>query len=123
AGDPPGHDSLEAPGRVKGDQARTNANQLLNQLVQAFAVARDGKGLSTRQHVNVQAVLRYVDADINRVHLNPSLRNRARFAAKATVRVRWKSGRRPELRYGLQSPRVIRSPVRHRIGQPSRFGD
>src|SRR5262249_28275175 len=68
-------------------------------------------------------VLRNVDSNIDRVHLNPSLRKRARIAAQATVRVRWNDGRSTVLRNGLASPRMTRSSVRHRTGNDSRFGD
>jgi hypothetical protein len=40
--------------------------------------------------------------------------NRARFAAPATVRVRWKDGRGARLTHGLDRPRGIRTPARHR---------
>src|SRR5262249_37895352 len=104
------------------DQRWSHGMQPFNQLVEAFAVARNGKGLSARPHVHVQAVLRDIDTDIDRVHLDPSLRNRARLAAQATVRGRWNRGRGPALRYGLASPRMKRSPVRHRFGNANRFG-
>src|SRR5215813_7028840 len=91
--------------------------QPLHQLFQTFAIACNHKGLSAWANTNVQSVFRYVDSYINRVHLLPSLRNRARVAAPATVRVRWNDGRRTALRNGLQSPWMTRSPIRHRVGQ------
>ena len=89
---------------------------------QTLAVARHRKGFPARPHMHIKPVLRYVNPNKNLVHLYPSLRNRARLAAHATVRVRWNGGRSPVLRYGLQGPRMRRSPVRHRIGQLNRVG-
>src|SRR5438874_2672492 len=117
------HDRLEATGCLHRDQRRRNTTQPLNQLTQAFAIAWNGKSLPAGTHVHVQPVLRYIDANKGRVHLDPSLRNRARLAAQATVPVRWNGGRSPALRHGLQSPRMKRSPVRHRTGQCSRVGN
>src|SRR4029453_15473718 len=99
------------------------ATQPLDQLTQAFAVAHDVKGLTAGTHVHIQSVLRYIDANIDRVHLDPSLRNGARLAAQATVRVRWNGGQGSTLRNGLQGPGMSRPPVRHRIGNANRFGD
>src|SRR6202007_1206829 len=62
---------------------------------------------------NVQAVLGNVDTDNDGVHLFPSLSKRARWAALATVRVRWNDGRRPTLGYGIHSPRMTRYSARH----------
>src|SRR5581483_10125936 len=73
-------------------------------------------------YMHVQPIFRHIDTDKDRVHLNPSLRNRASAAARATVRVRWNDGRIPVLRNGLMGPRTRRSSVRHRVGQISRSG-
>ena len=113
---------LKAAGGFDRNQPRRKPLQPLDQLLQAFAVTRDRKSLPAWPYMHIQTVLRDIDANIDRVHLHPSLRNRARSAAQATVRVRWNGGRGAALRSGLQCPKVNRSPVRHRIGQPSRFG-
>jgi hypothetical protein len=117
------HDRLKATGRLYGDQRRRERPQPLDQLFQTLAVPCNPEGFSARQRMNVQPVLRNVNANKDRVHLHPSLRNRARVAAPATVRVRWNGGRSPALRNGLFGPRMTRSPVRHRTGQSNRFGD
>ena len=59
------------------------------------------------KHVNVELVLRDVDADGDGIHLVPSLSKRASHAAQATVRVRWNDGRRPSLTHGLDHPRAF----------------
>ena len=48
------------------------------------------------------------------IHDHPSLPNRARHAAPATVRVRWKNGRGTRLTHGLKRSGGYRAPVRHR---------
>src|SRR4030088_2579534 len=117
------HDRLEATGGLHSDQLRRERTQPLNQLFQAFAVARDRKGLPAREDVHIQPGLRHIDANIDRVHLHPSLRNRARVAAPATVRVRWNGGGGAALWSGRHSPRTRRSPVRHRAWHYNRLGD
>jgi hypothetical protein len=74
------------------------------------------KPLAVWTHMHIQLILRHI-------HLHPSLRNRAYYAALATVRVRWNDGRGSPLRSGLQSPWMKRSPVRHRISHCSRCSD
>jgi hypothetical protein len=79
---------LEPAGRLNRDGCAIQRPQPLDQLCQALAVTRDGKGFGSRQDMHVQPILRYVDPDIGGVHPYPSLRKRARYAAQATVRVR-----------------------------------
>src|SRR5215211_8591975 len=78
---------------------------------------------TARKHVNVELVLRDVDADDDGVHPVPSLSKRASHAAQGTVRVRWNDGRGPSLTHGLDHPRGLRSRARHRTGQNSRSSD
>src|SRR5262249_5947713 len=107
------HDSLEASGRLNGDQLRRQRPQPFDQFFQAFAVARNRKGHTAWTEMNIQPVLRHVNTNVDRLHLNPSLRNRARGAPFALVRARGNGGRSPMLSSGLQSPRLRRSPARH----------
>src|SRR5262249_51702215 len=95
----------------------------IEELFNSLAVSGDRKGRTTRTHVHVQPILRHIDANESLFHGDPSLRKRARYAAQATVRVRWNGGRGAELRSGLASPRTRRAPVRHRTSQSSRFAD
>src|SRR6202044_1251142 len=113
----------EAPGGLDRRQPRRNRLQPPDQLVDTRSVAADKKALTIGPHRNVQPVLRYIDANINRVHLIPSLRKRASRAAQATVRVRWNGMRRPLLSHGLAGPQVNRSPACHRNANPSRVGN
>ena len=97
---------------------RRGLPQALDQPIQSRGIAFDREGLSARAQSNVQAVFRYVDANSDDIHGDPSLPNRAsRIAAQATVRVRWNGGRGAELTYGLQRPRGHRTPARHRDTQ------
>ena len=115
AAEPGRDDRLEAAGRLDGDCRAGERLQPLDQLGQAFAVARDGKGLFFRQDMHVQPILRYIDPNNNGgVHPNPSLRKRARFAAQATVRVRWNGRRGHKLTNGLGVPRGSRPHACHR---------
>src|SRR6185437_7202580 len=91
-----------------------------NQSRQAFAVARDGEGFSYRPNMHIQAVLRYIDPDLRRVHPAPALLNRARVAAHTTVRVRGMGKGRARLSYGLASPRMSRSSPGRRTGNHTR---
>src|SRR6201998_2391246 len=106
-----GGDRLKAAGRFDRNQLWHKPRQPIDQLFQAFAIPRDHKSLSAWAHMDVQTVLRHIDTNKDRLHLHPSLRNRARAAAQATVRVRWNDGRGTMLRSGLQSPWMKRSPV------------
>lgn len=56
-----------------------------------------------------------------RVHLFPSLLNRARLAAPATVRVGSNGGRNTALSSGLHGPRMSPRPVRRRSGSLARW--
>src|SRR5262249_50338045 len=85
------------------------------QLFQTGRIALNRKHLSTRANSDVEAVFRYVDTNGDVFHGDPSLPNRAsRFAAPATVRVRWIDRRGATLSHGLQGPRAHRPPARHR---------
>ena len=57
------------------------------------------------------------------VHGDPSLSKRARGAAPATVRVRWKGGRGARLTDGLRRPGGGRTPARHRDPQSIRVAE
>src|SRR6185437_4868299 len=86
-----------------------------DQPVHPTGITRNRKDFSAGTHRNVQAVFRDVDTDSDDLHGDPSLPNRASlFAAQATVRVRWNGERGAELTYGLQRPRGLRTPARHR---------
>ena len=117
------HYRLKPPGRLHCNQHRCHDPQPIDQRLQAFAVSTDCKRRPVWTHVHIQPVLRHIDADECLSHGDPSLRKRARFAAQATVRVRWNDRRGPSLRNGLECPRMIRSPVRHRASYPNQFGD
>ena len=60
----------------------------------SFAVARDGKGCARRPHMDIQPILRNIDADESLFH-DPSLQMRSRIADQATVRVHMESGPLP----------------------------
>ena len=79
------------------------------------------EGLPARQDVNIQPVLRHVDPNVNgALHRIPSLRNRARNAAQATVRVQWNDGGAATLRFGLKRPWMSRHRLRRRTGELTR---
>src|SRR4051812_45567058 len=107
---PPRSRSRRSPRRRRD---RGERQEPLDQLGEAFAVARDGKGDAVRPDVNVEPILRDVDADSLHVHAPSSLRNRA-LAAQATVRGRWNDGRGTKLPLRARGPRGTRSPARHR---------
>src|SRR6185437_8936343 len=86
------------------------------------AVARDGEGLARRPHMHIKTILRNIDANILRVHPDPSLFNRARVAAHTTVRDRWIGNEGAALSYGLSRPRMSRPPHCHRTRYPTRCG-
>ena len=98
------HHRLKAAGRFDRHRARRQRPQPLRQLSDPRSRARYRKPLLARPHMHVQPILRHINSDIDRVHLIPSLRNRASQAAQATVRVRWNGGRRPSLIHGLDVP-------------------
>jgi hypothetical protein len=110
----PGDDHrLEAARRLDRNERRRKLPQPRDQGFEPFAVARDGEGRPRRARMNIQTILRHVDADIKLFHHDPSLPKRARLAAPATVRVlQWINGRGAKLRPGLESPRMRRSPAR-----------
>ena len=111
-GEGAGDHRLVSPSRLQRDQDRRQGEQALDKARQAFAVARDGEGLSTRPDANVQPILRHIDSD-KQIHL-PSLHMRARAAAPATVRDRGRDGWGAMLRSGLLNPRSARAPIRRR---------
>ena len=116
------NDGLETARRLDRDPLRTQRPHAFDELREAFAVARDGKGLALRQNVNVQPVLRHVDPDMAHDHLPSSLRKRA-LAAQATVRGRWTNGGATRLRHGLERPRMSRHPLRFRASNSTRRRD
>ena len=66
------HRDLVAAGRLQHDQRRIEPAQPVRQIFQAFAVARDGKGLPRRPDMHVEPVLRHIDTHRNPFH-DPSL--------------------------------------------------
>jgi len=108
------YDGLVSAGRLEGDQTRRTAEPPA-QFTKPLTIARHRPGLSRRQDMNVQAILRYVDADNGELfHGDPSLRKRARGPARATVRVHWNDRRATTLRNGFNHPWMRRSTLRHR---------
>ena len=113
--------AIEATGGFQRHKLRTELPQTDDQCVKAGRLALNRKRLATRTHRDVQPICRYVDTNDDGFHGHPSLPNRAsRFAAQATVRVRWNDGRRTKLSHGLDHPRDMRSSARHRTGYLSR---
>ena len=106
-----GNDRLIAAGRFHHDQLGSQRAQSLDQPGHAFAVARDGEGLTARPQMHVEPILRHVNP--NKMLHVPSLRMRARLAAPATVRAERSCGW-AMLRNGLISPRRPGAPIRHR---------
>ncbi len=106
-----GDDGLEAAGGLDPDRLGREGGEAGDEGGDAVGVAGDGEGLSARADVDVEGVLGDVDADEGGVHLVPSLRKRASFAAQATVRVRWNGGRRPWLLHGLDRPKCCGLPA------------
>jgi hypothetical protein len=95
-------DRLEAAGGFEGDDVRRKLSQPGRQLLQAGGITLDHEYISTRTHGDIEVVLGNVDTNGDAVHGDPSLPNRAsRFAAPATVRVRWNDGRGTKLSHGL----------------------
>ena len=85
------------------------------QLGKAIRIAADRPRFFRRQDMNIQPILRHIDADNGGVfHGDPSLLKRARDAALTTVRVHRNDGGATMLRNGLERPRMRRSPLRHR---------
>ena len=112
-------DLLESAGGFYGDDGRAEREELLAKGCEAGAIARDGEHFSARTHGDIQAVLGDIDTDDDIFHSDPSLPNRARSAAPATVRVRWTNGRGAMLSHGLAGPRGYRAPARCRAGDLS----
>ncbi len=79
------------------------------------------KGDTIGNNMHIQSGLRHVDPD-KPLHLIPTLQNRARHAAQATVRAGGNDGRVPKLSPGLDNPGRVRDPVRDRTGAYSRSG-
>src|SRR5262245_2552221 len=107
---------LEASSGLQRDNLRCKLSQPDYQLLQSGRVTFNRKRLSARTHSDIETVFRYVDTNNGGAfHGDPSLPNRAsRFAAPATVRVRWIDRRGATLSHGLQGPRAHRAPARHR---------
>ena len=114
AGEGGGGDLLEAACRLDGDDGGAEGDELLAQGCETGAVAFDGEDVSARTHGDVEAVLGDIDTDSDSFHSDPSLPNRARFAAPATVRVRVDDERGTRLSHGLRGPRGFRAPARCR---------
>ena len=93
---------LEAARRLQHHEGNLQPAQARRQLFQAFAVARDGKGLPGRAQMHVQTILRHVDANEYPFHV-PSLQMRSHTADQATVRVQRNSGRGTMLSRGLHN--------------------
>src|SRR5215204_6113582 len=70
---------VEAAGRLDRDHRGSERREAGGEFLDAGAVAGDGEGLLGRKHVNVELVLRDVDADDDGVHPVPSLSKRARM--------------------------------------------
>ncbi len=56
-----GDDGFVAAGGLHCDQLRSQCLQPAHELRQAFAVARDGEGLTARPQMHVEPILRHVD--------------------------------------------------------------
>ena len=112
-----GHgDRLVTAGRLECHDP--DASKPLAQLAKSSRVPADGPRFSARQDMNVQPILRHIDACNGGLpHGTPSLLKRARKAALTTVRVHRNDGEATVLRNGLTRPRVRRSPLRHRARQ------
>lgn len=111
-----GHDGLVSAGRLDRHHP-AYAGQAAAQLGKAIRVAADRPCFCRRQDMNVQPILRHIDANNGGVfHGDPSLLKRARDAALTTVRVHRNDGGATMLRNGLERPRMRRSPLRHRDG-------
>ena len=63
AGERGGDGEFEAAGGFQHDERRCARPQLGDKPLQAFAVARNGEGLPRRAHMDVEAILRNIDAD------------------------------------------------------------
>jgi len=113
---------LEPAGGLEHDEVGLQHLETGYEFVQSGASTRDHETLTTRTHGNIEAVFRNVDTAYGLVHGDPSLSNRARSAAPATVRVRWNGRRGPRLSNGLIGPEVYRTPARHRASLGRRVG-
>ena len=129
AGQRGGDGRLETAGGLDHDQPGVERDEAFNELLEAFAVARDGKGLARRAQMHVKAILGHIDTDAvchaaRFVH-DPSLRMRAR-SAQSTVRAFGQSdASRAMLTNGLSGPEEPRAglrpyPRRLRVGRQMR---
>jgi hypothetical protein len=80
------------------------------------AIAHDGETLARWANMNIETILRDIDANetrrLVRLFHDPSLRMRARLAAQATVRVLYGTGGRGALLFlGLTDPGGLRAPI------------
>ena len=87
-GEAGGDHGLEAAGRLEGDEVGCERLEPFDQFIEPGRGTRDKEGFSARTHGDVEAVLGDIDTDDDLIHADPSLPNRARSAAPATVRVR-----------------------------------
>ena len=115
AGESGGDRDLEAAGGFEHDQRHVERLEALDEVFEAFAVARDGKGLVRRAQMHVETILGHIDTNAARgarlVH-DPSLRMRAR-SALATVRAFGQSdASRAVLTRGLIGPEGDRAGLR-----------
>ena len=113
---------LQTSRRLERHDIGIEGSEPFDQIVQSDMVVGEPETIAGRQDMHIQPILRNIDTD-DLIHLLPSLPNRASLsqAALATVRVRWNGGRRPLLSHGLGVPKVLRSPVRHRSSQTTKF--
>jgi hypothetical protein len=63
AGESGSHGDLKPAGGLEHDQLRGELTQGADELHYACAVADDGKGLACRAHMNIETILRDIDAD------------------------------------------------------------
>ena len=76
-----GDHGLEAPGRLNRNQCWGVLSQASAEFLQPFAVAGCHESLPARGEMDVQLILRDIDASVSHFHKDPSLSNRARALA------------------------------------------
>src|ERR1700730_2179641 len=107
---------FEAAGGFEHDQRHIERCEAFDEAFEAFAVARDGKGLVRRQQMHVKTILGHINTGAVRhraslIHA-PSLQRRAR-SAHATVRAFGQSdASRAMLTRGLHGPEGYRAGLR-----------
>src|SRR6185437_7243702 len=110
------HHRLETARRFDHDQLRRQRLQPSHQRLETRAVTRHSKRLAAWPYMDVQAILRYIDANEHAVLL-PALLIRARSASHSTVRDQRTNGEGALLANGLTRPRSRRPPLRHRASK------